>query len=102
MCDYRTYALPISFCNSFILNRQLPNSRVTRQSGLYHIPKLRTDFVGKFPLYSIPKTWNKWSHIVSTCTSKNQLKSVMKKNILDAYSSEVLCNNPLCSDCQRR
>ena len=73
MFDYGTFSLPISYCNSFILNRHLPNARDTRQSGLYHIPKTRTEFVGKFPLYSIPKTWNKWSHIVNTCTSKNHI-----------------------------
>ena len=101
MFDYRTLSLPDSFRNTFILNRQLPNSRVTRQSDLYYIPKTRTGFIGKFPFYSIPRIWNKWSHIVAMCTSKKQLKNIIRKTVLNTYSSEIFCNNPYCSDCQR-
>ena len=102
MYDYKNSLLPYSFNDTFILNRQLPNSRTTRQSEFYHLPKTRTDYISKFPLYTIPKIWNKWFNIVNSAKNVRQFKKITKEKFLEPYSNEKKCHNRYCQDCNPR
>ena len=99
MYDYRNSILPFSFNDTFILNRQLPNSRITRQSDLYNLPKTRTQYISKFPLYAIPRIWNKRFDTVTSAKNVHQFKKVTKEMYLQTYSSEVKCDNVYCKEC---
>ena len=50
------------FDNMFIFKRDIPGSRITRQSVHLFEASYRTNFVSRLPLFNIPRIWNKWFH----------------------------------------
>ena len=66
--------LPQSFDNMFIFKRDIPGSRITRQSDHLFEVRYRTNFVSRLPLFNIPRIWNKWFH-----TPLNILRSQFNK-----------------------
>ena len=100
MFDYRKLTLPSTFENVFMLNRNLPNSRLTRQSDHYFLPKHRSNYVLKFPLFTLPRIWNNWIHVVDSINTTHKLKRVIKTTILNTYSETIVCQNPRCPDCR--
>lgn len=101
--DYRQHSLPKTFDHLLVLNRQLPNSRDTRQSELYHIPRSRTDFIAKLPLFTMPKIWNKWSmkyNAINELSRNSQFKNNIRNRMFAGYSEQVNCLNPYCLDCK--
>ena len=91
MFDYKNLTLPSTFQNAFILNRNLPNSRPTRQSDHYFVPKHRTNYLSNFPLFTLPRIWNNWIHVVDSINTTQKLKRIIKTTILNKYSSAITC-----------
>ena len=58
MYDYVHTKLPLSFRNIFKLNCDVYDVYVTRRAQMFHIPKTKSRFVVKLPLYNFPSTWN--------------------------------------------
>ena len=54
MFDYITSKLPISFSGTFKFNRDIPDSRSTRQSDMFHIARCPLKFAQHLPLYIYP------------------------------------------------
>ena len=61
MYDYRTGKLPQSFHGYYTTNQDMPNSRHTRQSELYRLPRCRLSLCSRLPFYVLPNTLNNWS-----------------------------------------
>ena len=59
MFDYITCKLTISFSGIFKYNRDNPDSRLTRQSDMFHIARCPLKFAQNLPLYTLPEIWNK-------------------------------------------
>ena len=101
MFDFLYGKLPSSFKGIFITNFERLTTRPTRQSKLFYIPRCRSAFACKQPLYLLPATWNKWSHLVKSNT-RGSFKYSVKSNMLNEYLTAVYCNNDRCLDCQRQ
>ena len=99
--DLNTKKLPISFNDIFTFNRDLPNARVTRQSGHLYVAKSYNIFASRLPLISIPKIWNKWMNVLTYQTTQGHFKYQLKTHIFDAYPERVKCYNLRCNDCYR-
>ena len=99
MYDFKNNKLPISFEYMFQTNESLPNSRHTRQSELYHIPRYKSDFCRRLPCHVLPNAWNHWSRDINHITSRSQLKSKLKIFLLNRYQQTVVCNNTGCIEC---
>ena len=99
MHDFKNNKLPLSFQNMFETNENLPNSRQTRQSELYHVTLYRSDFCRKLPCHILPNTWNNRARDLTNITSRPQIKSKMKSIFLGHYLERVICNNQGCGEC---
>ena len=99
MHDYVNSNLPISFRNLFTQVMD-GHSYLTRQCGLFTVPRTKSRFVDKLPLYLFPNLWNKHSPDINTQVSRKQFKRLLKNTCLAAYQSTVTCNNIYCRTCQ--
>lgn len=98
MFDYVNNNLPASFTNVFSFNRDIQTTRQTRQSDLLYIPRCKTNFSSKLPLYTLPRTWNNWAN--SESFSRLQFKKHVKLTLVLGYSTHVKCSNAYCMDCR--
>jgi len=87
--DFKQKSLPVSFYDSFRLNRDMPHSRVTRQSDHLYIPKSHNVFADKLPLFHIPRMWNKWATAIPYEVTRGQFKRQMKANLFSGYPETV-------------
>jgi hypothetical protein len=101
MFDYLSNKLPISFVNTFVLNRNMPNSRLTRQSDLLFITRCQSQFANSLPLYAFPVMWNKWvaTSMVTISMSRYRFKVRTKYVLLERYQRHVTCQYRKCPDC---
>ena len=80
MYDYVHTKLPLSFRNIFKFNCDVYDTYVTRRAQMFHIPKTKSRFVDKLPLYNFPSMWNNWCtklNVNSTCGAlKNSIKTI--------------------------
>ena len=60
MHNYVSNKLPESFNGTFVLNRDMMTSYITRQSNLLYEKKCLTHFASSLPLFNFPHIWNKW------------------------------------------
>jgi len=100
MHDYLNNKLPISFNGMFPLNAD--NAYVTRQNNMFTIPRTKSRFVDKLPLYQFPAIWNNHplSRNASMQVSRKYLKRQVKSTCLDGYLAVINCSNPHCTDCK--
>ena len=54
MHDYINDRLPKSFENTFDITRDVQTSYLTRQSNMFSVPKSKSRFVDKLPLFQFP------------------------------------------------
>jgi len=102
MFDYLSNKLPPSFDGTFTINCNRPNTRPTRQSRLFYIPRCHSAFVRKQPLYSLPVLWNDWAKlIISDNLTRVAFKRHVKSFILNKYPSSVRCMHDRCSECHQ-
>jgi hypothetical protein len=99
MYDYTHDKLPRSFQNTYMINSNVQVAYETRQSQMLVIPRTKSRFVDKLPLFNFPRIWNK-SHIqLNLYTSHSSLKISIKTMCLNSYAASVSCRNPHCDDC---
>ena len=60
--NYVSNKLPDSFNGTFVLNRDMMTSYITRQSNLFYEKKCLTHFASSLPLFDFPHIWNKWKN----------------------------------------
>ena len=103
MYDFLSNKLPSSFNGMFSTNEERPNTRPTRQSKLFYIPRCHSAFARKQPLYSLPTIWNDWANLFAPnkCT-RGSFKYCAKSYIINEYLTYVNCNNNRCLECHGR
>ena len=100
MFDYIACKLPISFSGIFKYNRDNPDSRLTRQSDMFHIARCPLKFAQNLPLYTLPEIWNKQARSFTDVNlSRSRFKYQTKNKFLASYESHVRCLNIRCLDC---
>ena len=99
MFDYRTENLPPSFAGKYILNRDMPNARPTRQSNLYNVSMCRNKFMHRLPQYQLPTMWNGWSASIENLKTRGQVKNHLKHAMFLKYPLVVKCRNSHCREC---
>ncbi len=99
--DFKAKNLPISFNDSFMFNRDMPNSRETRQSDHLYVTKSHNLYAGRLPLFHIPRMWNKWITTIPYEVTRNKFKRQLKAHIFAGYPEVVKCNNMHCRECYR-
>ena len=100
MFDYIACKLPISFSGIFKYNRDNPDSRLTRQSDMFHIARCPLKFAQNLPLYTLPEIWNKQARSFTDINlSRSRFKYQTKNKFLASYESHVRCINIRCLDC---
>ena len=101
MHDYLNNRLPMSFNNVFPLNSDNANAYSTRQIHMFSLPRTKSRFVDRLPMYQYPTLWN--NHPLTNTTalelSRNSLKRKVKDAFLNDYSAVVNCLNPCCPEC---
>ena len=101
MYDYLLNKLPPSFNGTFTVNCDRPNTRPTRQSKLFFIPRCHSAFMRKQPFYFLPVLWNEWSKLITSDNlTRGTFKRRVKSCILREYQSSVHCEYDKCSECQ--
>ena len=94
--DYISNNLPISF----IMNKEVPNSRTTRQSNLLHMQRCNSNFATTLPLFSLPVIWKKWSKLFQYINSRTNFKRCLRIKMINNNLDEVRCNYNHCIECQ--
>ena len=100
MYDYVHNKLPLSFNNLFKFNCDVYDAYETRRAQMFHIPRTKSRFVDKLPLYNFPSMWNNWySQLhVNTTVTRGTLKYYIKTILMNNYATFVKCDNPRCMD----
>ena len=80
MYDYANNRLPSSFSQIFPLNREIQESRLTRQSHLFYITRGVSNFSGSLPKYNLPRIWNEWTPKIPEYTSRTHFKINIQKS----------------------
>ena len=91
--------LPISFDNIYHMNYQMQGVYETRQAHMFHVPRTKSRFVDKLPLFQFPTIWNNWYSQMNVNSSRNAMRLRVKSIYLNCYFAAVKCKNTLCSDC---
>ena len=99
MYDYTNNRLPSSFSHIFPLNREIQESRLTRQSHLFYITRGVSNFSGSLPKYNLPRIWNEWTPKIPEYTSRTHFKNNIHKSFIASYLESVKCSNNYCRDC---
>ena len=99
MYDYTNNRLPSSFSHIFPLNREIQESRLTRQSHLFYITRGVSNFSGSLPKYNLPRIWNEWTPKIPDYTSRTHFKNNIHKSFIASYLESVKCSNNYCRDC---
>ena len=60
------------------LNYNIHGSYETRQAHLLHIPRTKSQFVNRLPLYQFPEIWNKWHKQLNVYTSRSGIRQAIK------------------------
>ena len=100
MHDYINNRLPPSFHNMYSLRSDVDGAYATRQSNMFILPRTKSRFVDRLPLYQFPALWNKNVSNLEIDVSRNRFKRQVKSGFLDTYLANVNCDNPRCVDCQ--
>ena len=62
--DFKANNLPISFSDTFKLNRDMPHCHITRQSDRLYVTKCHSLFADRLPLFLLLRLWNKWIMVI--------------------------------------
>ena len=100
MHDYVHTKLPPSFNNLFKLNCDVYDAYETRRAQMFHIPRTKSRFVDKLPLYKFPSMWNNWYSKLNVNTTRGASKNSIKTILMNNYATFVNCDNPRCIDCR--
>ena len=99
MHNYVSNKLPASFNGTFVLNRDMMTSYITRQSNLFYEKKCLTHFASSLPLLNFPLIWNKWEKTLDMSMTRSQIKVNVSLCQFQKYSDRVTCQNIRCKDC---
>jgi hypothetical protein len=99
MYDLQAQNLPKSFENYIGHENTQTSNIVTRQQNQIYKQRPRTLFSSKLPKHNFPNIWNNIEINIRNSKSRSAFKSALKKYFLSSYSSHIICQNPICCDC---
>jgi len=70
-----------------------------RNNDDYFIPFVRTIFLSRFPLYSLPDLWNNLPHVLKDIPSKKHFSISLKKHYLSKLNENFTCTRLICHTC---
>ena len=82
--------------NSEVIDHDYP----LRNFNDFCIPRVRNDFLEKFPFFSFTSSWNNLDNRFKTLSSKNEFKLKIKQYLLAKYSG-FQCQRLFCYTCSR-
>jgi hypothetical protein len=70
-----------------------------RSDNDFYIPKPRTDFLSRFPLFNFPSLWNETSNILTSTAHKPTFIKLSSQLMIDNLSDTPNCNRLFCPAC---
>jgi len=93
--------------SSFIENKTFPkNSQIDihpyplRNINDFFTPRVRNEFLTRFPFYSFPNCWNTLDPTFQSISNKNAFKYSVKQHLLKRLEN-FICNKLFCYTCSR-
>ena len=86
--------------NFFKSNQILDHNYPLRNAFDYHVPRVRTEFLKKFPLYNLPKTWNSLEPGFRDVNCISLFKYNVKSHLLSKYA-DFKCEKLFCYVCSK-
>ena len=62
---------------------------------MFHVPRAKSRFVDKLPLFQFPTIWNNWYSQMNVNSSRNAMRLRVKFIYLSSYFAAVKCKNTL-------
>jgi hypothetical protein len=75
------------------------NNIALRDDDDYYIPHYRTDYISKFPIFNLPRTWNLFSSDLVSTPNRSKFTYGATVFLLDKLSETPSCNRLLCPSC---
>jgi hypothetical protein len=93
--------IPFALNNTWIQNRHNRDNddRQLRNDNDFFVPRFRTDFLARLPLFNLPKTWNDTPILLTSTSHKLTFSTQTFKYLLDQLSSTPNCNRLVCPSC---
>jgi hypothetical protein len=93
--------IPPALNNTWIQNRHNRDNddRQLRNDNDFFVPRFRTDFLARLPLFNLPKTWNDTPILLTSTSHKLTFSTQTFKYLLDQLSSTPNCNRLVCPSC---
>ena len=93
--------IKVNFSDNFFKSNQiLDHNYPLRNAFDYHVPRVRTEFLKKFPLYNLPKTWNSLEPGFRDVNCKSLFKYNVKSHLLSKYA-DFKCEKLFCYVCSK-
>ena len=100
MHSFSNKKLPISFENTWVLNRDRGDRGATlRDANDLYVPKARINFSSRLPLHDFPKIWNNFEDHLKQIASPRLFFSNLKLYFLNDLAENVRCGRPFCRSC---
>jgi hypothetical protein len=93
--------IPSAFATTWSTNRQNRDNddRQLRNDDDFFIPRFRTDFIARLPLFNLPKIWNNTSVELTSTSHKLTFSNQVFKHLLDKLSPIANCTRLVCPAC---
>ena len=91
--------IKVNFSDIFVKSSEiLAHNYPLRNASDYHVPRVKSEFMKKFPLYNLPKTWNSLEPGFRDVNSKTLFKYNIKSHLLSKYA-DYKCEKLFCYVC---
>jgi hypothetical protein len=93
--------IPSAFATTWSTNRQNRDNddRQLCNDDDFFIPRFRTDFIARLPLFNLPKIWNNTSVELTSTSHKLTFSNQVFKHLLDKLSPIANCTRLVCPAC---
>jgi hypothetical protein len=93
--------IPNAFANIWITNRQNRDNDdlQLRNDNEYFVPRFRTDFIARLPLFNLPKIWNETPNTLTSTSHKHTFNTQAFKYFLEQLNATPNCNRLVCPAC---
>lgn len=98
MFSYDRNILPNSFQDYFLQNSERGLNPGLRNANDYFVPRVRSEYLRRFPFVSVPSAWNNFPVEIKQSESKNIFKSASKAYLIDKLQG-FTCERLLCPCC---
>ena len=89
MHDYINDRLPVSFQHIYSLRSDTEGAYNTRQSNTFILPRTKSRFVDRLPLYQFPTMWNRSVQHIKVDVSRNCFERLIKNQCITSYPTVV-------------